>query len=124
MKELALNLCLTHRATARLGHGGQTHRYVCSTVPGIAIFALQKLEEEKPLRGFRIYMKQLAALGIPVVQHVELGQFAQELIIEIKPRGQVVIVVERDIQQRHARSLGTADFSKQVVTFKGNVMHT
>nr|BFE93960.1 hypothetical protein GCM10020185_44960 [Pseudomonas brassicacearum subsp. brassicacearum] len=68
-------------------------------------------------------MEQLATLGVTVVQHVEVGQFAKELVVEIETRRQVVVVIERDVQQRHTRLFGTTDLGEDVVAVEGDVMH-
>ncbi|MNZ60154.1 hypothetical protein D3C78_782160 [compost metagenome] len=68
-------------------------------------------------------MEQLAALGVAVVQHVVVGQLAEELVVEVETRGKVVVVVERDFQQRHAGLLGPRDLGEDVLAGEGDVVH-
>ena len=68
-------------------------------------------------------MEQLATLGVAVIEHVVVSQLAEELVVEIEARRQVVIVVQRNFQQRHTGQLGARHFAEDVVAIKGNMVH-
>ncbi|MNJ60913.1 hypothetical protein D3C77_566760 [compost metagenome] len=69
-------------------------------------------------------MKQLPALGITIVKHIVVGQLAEKLIIEVEACSQVVVIVERNVEQGHAGLFGLFYRSKDVIALKGDVVHT
>ncbi len=69
-------------------------------------------------------MEQLATLRIAVIEHVVIRQLAEKLFVEIEARRQVIVIIERDVQQRYASFLGAAYFGEDVFAGKCDVVHT
>ena len=100
----------------------RTPRRACASA-GVAVAALEDLEEEAFLERLGEHMEQLAALGVAVVENVVVGQFAEELVVEIEARGEVVVIVQRDFQQCDPGLLGLGHGGEDVGAIEGDVVH-
>ena len=120
---ICLQLGVPQATAAGLGHGCQPYRDIGGAVAGIAVLALDDFKEEAPFERLGVDVKQFTALGISVVQHVEISQLAEKLIIEIETRREVLVLVERNVHQRHAGLFGAADLGKDVIAVEGDVVH-
>jgi len=95
---------------------------LASPWPGVAVAPLQDLDAEAPLERHGTHLQQLAALRIAVVQHIAAGQALQGGVVEREARGEVIVVVLRDVQQRHAGLLEALHLGEQIVAGKGDAL--
>jgi hypothetical protein len=107
---------------ASLGMGRETNRRVHRTITVVAALALHDLQE-KPLRELlRINLEKLAARVVAVIQDAAFTHVCDLGRLEIVARLEIVVIVARNMQERHTPLAQFRDGRENVAGRKCNVI--